>query len=172
MTINNIQLALGASSYGAYNQKLTQTTKQKLEELGIQYNQNITEQEAKKLIAKCELNAQNSKETNKESSFSNKDKDKDELFEQLRSLAQKIGINVSENNDFKSLINIVENTIEEKIKAASNDESELLNLKNLSLELANIQSKSVNSQSLNNSNQALMMSLEMLSQYNKNFLYN
>ena len=49
MGISSINLAMGAS-YGAYNQKLTQATKNMLEQLGIPYNQNITEDEGKRLI--------------------------------------------------------------------------------------------------------------------------
>ena len=49
MSISSINLAYGAS-YGAYNQKLTQATKQQLEELGIAYDKNITEQEGRRLI--------------------------------------------------------------------------------------------------------------------------
>ena len=43
-------------------------------------------------------------------------------------------------------------------------------LNNLSHELANIQAQSNGSSGYDNTNQALMMSLEMLSEYNKNFL--
>jgi hypothetical protein len=46
----------------------------------------------------------------------------------------------------------------------------LKRLKGLSQELAFIQAQSMGSSGYDNTNQALMTSLEMLSEYNKNFL--
>ena len=53
MAISSINISMGAS-YGAYNQKLTQETKAKLQELGINFNPNITEQEGKMLLKKAQ----------------------------------------------------------------------------------------------------------------------
>ena len=50
MTISSINMAMSASSWGAYNQKLSQATKQKLDELHISYNENTTEEQARALI--------------------------------------------------------------------------------------------------------------------------
>ena len=60
--------------------------------------------------------------------------------------------------------------IEEKLAVSSNDINALKELKGLSQELAFIQAQSVGSSGYDNTNQALMTSLEMLSEYNKNFL--
>ncbi len=168
MAISNVNMLANASSFGAYNQKLTQTTKQKLEELGIQYNSNITEKEAQKLISKYEASA--SQKSSKEDLFSSNGENKNELFERLKNLAQKLGITTKEGDSFQELVKEVEGVLERKIKSSSNDISELNYLSSLSQELANIQSQSNGSSSYDASNQALMMSLEMLSQYNKNFL--
>lgn len=172
MAISNVQMLSNASSFGAYSQKLTQSTKQKLEELGITYDSNITEQEARKLISKYEaLKSQNSKEQ-EENMFSSNSQNKDENLEQLKNLASKLGIATEENPDFNKLVQQVESVLEEKIKASNNDVGQLQYLKGLSQDLANIQAQSDGtSSSYNSSNQALMMSLEMLSWYNKNMLY-
>lgn len=173
MAISNVQMLSNASSFGAYNQKLTQTTKQKLEELGISYNSNITEQEAQKLISKYETaNAQKSEQSGQQGLFSSQDQNKDENLEQLKKLAAQLGIATEEKPDFNKLIKQVEAALQEKIQASGNDINQLQYLKGLSQDLANIQSqKDGSSSSYNSSNQALMMSLEMLSQYNKNLLH-
>ena len=61
--------------------------------------------------------------------------------------------------------------LKEKIEANQNNIEALKELKGLSQELASIQAESSGSLGLNNSNQTLMQSLEMLSEYNKNFLH-
>ncbi len=171
--INNINLAMGASSFGAYNQKLTNATKAKLEELGIVYNKNITEAQAQQMIRKFEL----AKEQENQS-LSNKDQNqssqaKDDNKEKLISLAKKIGISVDEKASFQEISNMVEAGLEEKIQASSNNKNELLELKSLSRELASIQAQAQGANTMQDgTNQALMMSLEMLSLYNKNFLQN
>ena len=167
MTISSINLAMGASSYGAYNQKLTSATKAELEKLGITYNPNITEAEGKKLIQqKKTQDTQNNSEHNL-----GQNTNKDSLFEKAKELAEKIGIKVDEKENFTSLLAKIESTLEEKIQASSNNEEMLEKLRGLSQELANIQAQSNGSVGYNSTNQALMASLEMLSQYNKNFLH-
>ncbi len=167
MTISSINLAMGASSYGAYNQKLTSATKAELEKLGITYNPNITEAEGKKLIQqKKTQDTQNNSEHNL-----GQNTNKDSLFEKAKELAEKIGIKVDEKENFTSLLAKIESTLEEKIQASSNNEEMLEKLRGLSQELANIQAQSNGSVGYDSTNQALMASLEMLSQYNKNFLH-
>ncbi len=167
MTISSINLAMSASSYGAYNQKLTNSTKAELEKLGIQYNPNITEAEGKKLLAQAKT--QNAKNNSENSMTQNNQKDS--LFEKAKKLAQELGINVDEKQNFESLLSIIENTLEQKIQLNSNNEEMLKKLEGLSRELANIQAQSNGSSGYDSTNQALMTSLEMLSQYNKTFLY-
>lgn len=158
---------MGASSYGAYNQKLTSATKAELEKLGITYNPNITEAEGKKLIQqKKTQDTQNNSEHNL-----GQNTNKDSLFEKAKELAEKIGIKVDEKENFTSLLAKIESTLEEKIQASSNNEEMLEKLRGLSQELANIQAQSNGSVGYDSTNQALMASLEMLSQYNKNFLH-
>ena len=167
MTISSINLAMGASSYGAYNQKLTSATKAELEKLGITYNPNITEAEGKKLIQqKKAQDTQNNSEHNL-----GQNTNKDSLFEKAKELAEKIGIKVDKKENFTSLLAKIESTLEEKIQASSNNEEMLEKLRGLSQELANIQAQSNGSVGYDSTNQALMASLEMLSQYNKNFLH-
>ncbi len=160
MNINSVNIALGAS-YGAYSQKLTQQTKEKLESLNIPYEKNITEDEGKKLIKMH--NAQ--KEENQSQTKGGND-----LFKRAQKLAEKLGIQTSEGENFAQLLKIIETVLEQKISSASNNEKELLLLKGLSQELASIQAQSNGSSGYNNTNQALLMSLEILGQYNKNYL--
>ena len=166
MGISSINIAMG-TSYGAYNQKLSESTKQKLEELGIQYNSNITETQAQKLIStfQAQKNAQNEKKNT--SSNNNQQND---LFERAKKLAQKIGINVSEKENFESLIQKIETNLEQKISTNKNNMTALKELQSLSSELSLIQAQGSGSMGYNNQNQALMDSLEALSLYNKNYL--
>ena len=161
MTISSINISMGAS-YGAYNQKLTQATKNKLEELGITYNPGITEAAAQKLIKSVETknNSNTQQEKNKES----------DLFKKAKNLAEKLGISTEEGESFESLIKKIECTLEERLKLNKNDLSAIKKLQALSEELANIQAESTGSSGYDNTNSALMTSLELLSEYNKNFL--
>lgn len=166
MGISSINLAMGAS-YGAYNQKLTQATKNMLEQLGIPYNQNITEDEGKRLIKAHE--AQKRENAQQDSMFQNQSNSND-LFEKAKKLAQKVGVSFPEDVEFKQLLALIETKLEEKIAASSNNMTALKELKSLSQDLAFIQAQSNGSSGYDNTNQALMASLEMLSQYNKNYL--
>lgn len=166
MGISSINLAYGAS-YGAYNQKLTQATKQQLEELGIAYDKNITEQEGRRLIKAHE--AQKHQQENQSGMFQNPQNSSD-LFEKAKKLAQKVGVSFPEDIEFKQLLGLIETKLEEKIAASSNNVAALKELKSLSQDLAFIQAQSNGSSGYDNTNQALMASLEMLSEYNKNYL--
>ena len=166
MGIRSINLAYGAS-YGAYNQRLTQATRQKLEALGIPYNQSISEEEGKKLIKSFE--AQKQENANQKGMFQNQTSSND-LFEKAKKLAEKLGIQVQEGVNFQQLLTVIQAKIEEKLAISSNNISALKELKGLSQELAFIQAQSNGSSGYDNTNQALMTSLEMLSEYNKNFL--
>ena len=167
MSIKSINIAMGAS-YGAYSQKLTQATKQELDKLGIPYNQAITEAEGKKLLASYK--AQKNETPTKHGTLNNKNKGDNSLFERAKRLATKLGIQVQENIDFEQLISLIQTRLEEEISANQNNISELNYLKALSMELADIQAQSIGSMDYNNSNQTLLKSLEMLSEYNKNFI--
>lgn len=166
MGISSISYAMGAS-YGAYSQKLTQDTKQKLEELGIPFNSNISEQEGKKLIKAYE--ASKNENANQNSLFQNQTNSND-LFKKAKKLAEKLGIAVPEGANFQQVLTSIEVKLEEKLQSAQGNVSQLKELKNLSQELAYIQAQSNGSAGYDATNQALMTSLEMLSEYNKNFL--
>ena len=167
MGISNVNMALGAS-YGAYSQKLTQATRNQLVELGIPFSENITEEQAKKLINSWK--ATNDKNAKQESTFAGSNSSSD-LFEKAKKIAQKLGIKVDEKMSFQSLLAIIENTLTQKIESSSNNIELLNKFKGLSQELASIQAQSNGSSGYDATNQALMASLEMLSSYNKNFLY-
>ena len=166
MGIHSINLAYGAS-YGAYNQKLTQQTKEKLEALGISYAQNISEKDAQKLIKSFE--AQKQQETNQSGIFQNPSSS-NSLLDRARKLAEKLGIQIPQEATLQQILILIQAKIEEKLAASSNDINALKELKNFSQELAFIQAQSNGSSGYDNTNQALMTSLEMLSEYNKNFL--
>lgn len=162
MTISSINISMGAS-YGAYNQKLTQETKNKLEELGIAYSSNITEAQARKLIKNFETqnNSNTKQDKNKES----------DLFKKAKNLAEKVGIPVEEGENFEQLLKKIESTITQRLELNKNDVAALKKLQVLSQELANIQAESTGSSGYDNTNEALMTSLELLGEYNKNFLH-
>lgn len=167
MGISTVNMALGAS-YGAYNQKLTQATKQELESLGVQYNPNITEEEGKKLVKAFKL--QNDKKSNNETLEQNAQNSKSDLFEKAKKLAEKLGIQVPQDAQFQQLLNAIQMKLEQRLAISTNDINAIKELKALSQELAFIQAQSNGSSGYDNTNQALMKSLEMLSEYNKNFL--
>ncbi len=153
------------NSYGAYNQKLTQETREKLIELSIPFNANTTESEAKRLIA-----AQETKNAKQEDSLFSKNEQKSDLFEKAKTLAQKLGIEVKEGTNFNTLLISIEGKLEQLLKANENNINALKELKSLSAELANLQAQSNGSSGYDNTNQALMTSLEMMAEYNKNYL--
>ena len=166
MGISSINLAYGAS-YGAYSQRLTQATRQKLESLGIPCNGNLSEDEGKKLIKAYE--AQKRENANQQGMFQNPSNSND-LFEKAKKLAEKLGIQVPQDINFQQLLMVIQTKIEERLALSSNDINALKELKGLSQELAFIQAQGSGSSGYDNTNQALMTSLEMLSEYNKNFL--
>ena len=167
MVISSINLAMGASSYGAYNQKLTSATKAELDKLGIVYDANMTEAEGKSLVQKAK--AEKSQNENNNSKFSNNQQTND-LFEKAKALAQKLGIEVEEGMQFTQLLAIIEATLESKIEASRGNMDVLTKLSSLSQDLAFIQAMSTGSTGFDSTNKALEMSLEMLSLYNQNFL--
>ena len=166
MGISTINLALGAS-YGAYSKKLTQATKNQLEALGIPYDRNITEEEGKRLIKAHEAQ----KQENSNNNLFQNNQGTNDLFEKAKKLAEKLGIQVEENANFQHLLMIIQQKIEEKLQTNSNNIEAIKELKGLSQELAFIQAQSNGSSGYDNTNQALMTSLEMLSQYNKNLIH-
>ena len=165
MGISNVNMALGAS-YGAYSQKLTQATRNKLVELGIPFSENITEEQAKKLIRSFEVS--NEKNSNQQQDLNNNQQSSD-LFERAKRLAKELGIKVDENIPFKKLLVIIESVLSQKIDSAQNNLPLLEKLQELSRELSSIQAQSNGSSGYDATNEALMKSLEMLSEYNKNF---
>ena len=167
MTIKGINIAMGAS-YGAYSQKLTQATKQELVDLGIPFDANITEKEGKALIAAH--NAQNKKNAQQENFTQSNQNNQSELLEKAKKLAQKVGVAFPEEIEVKQLLALIQEKLEEKITASENNPNELKNLKNLSYELSSIQAQCSGSMGYDNTNQALLKSLELLGQYNKNQL--
>ncbi len=171
MTISSVNYNIN-TSYGAYVQRLSAATKQKLTELCIPFSDNTTEQEGRALIEKALKEKQiKNEEKNKQlqNNFSNKN-DKDSLFEKAAKLAKQIGVEVPKNCTLDKLLPLIEVKLEEKIDANKNNVTLLKQLKAFSMELANIQAQSNGSSGYDNTNQALMRSLEVLSEYNKNFL--
>ena len=161
MSIKSINYNINAS-WGAYNQKLTSATKKQLEEAGIPYNSSTTEQEAKRLLTSAKSNNEQSSLLNNGSSNS--------LVDRAIELAKKLGVNVDDSMSLVQILSLIEQKLEQKIAVSQNDIDEIKKLKEFSLELASLQGQANGSSGYDNTNQALMMSLEMLSQYNKNFL--
>lgn len=165
MTISSINLAMGASSIGAYTQKLTNQTRQMLDELGIAYDANTSESQGKKLIE-----AYNASKKQDNSNNFNQSSSSNDIYKRAQKLAQQLGITVEEGEEFKVILSKIESVLEQRIQTYQNDPIMLKKLNSLSQELANIEAESNSSSGYDNTNQALMMSLEMLSEYNKNFL--
>ena len=74
--------------------------------------------------------------------------------------------------DFRALLATIEAKLEELINANQDNIGMLQKLKGYSQELANIQAESNGSSGYNDTNQALMKSLEILAYYNKNYFNN
>ena len=85
-------------------------------------------------------------------------------------LAQELGIQVNENVNFSQLLSQIETELKNRLNISKDNIDELKKLKGLSQELAFVQAQSKGSSGYDNTNQALMASLEMLGEYNKNFL--
>ena len=167
MAISNINLAMSASSYGAYQQKLTSATKAELDKLGIPYNPDITEQEGKALLANFKSQKANNEKS--QNNFSNKHNQNNDLLERAKKLAEKLGIKVEEGINFQTLLSQISQALEMKINTNQDNVDLLKQLRGYSEELASIQAQSMGA-GYDTTNKALEMSLEMLSLYNKNFL--
>jgi len=167
MSIRSINYNIN-SSVGAYSQKLTPATKNKLDELGISYNANTTEAEGKALIQSA-IKRNNQKE-DKSELFQNNSTKSNSLLDRAISLARQLGITDTEGVELKQLLVLIEQKLEQKIAVNSNNLDEIKKLREFSSELASIQAQSNGSSGYDSTNQALMMSLEVLSQYNKNFI--
>ena len=171
MAINNVNLAMSASSYGAYSQRLTEATAAELRRLGISFDPNNTsESQGKALIAQYKAVHSDNKNTGDNFTKNHASKTND-LFERAKKLAEKLGIAVDEKIDFKTLLSIIGQTIEAKLTISQNNISLLKELKSYSEELASIQAESIGA-SYDTTNKALERSLEMLSLYNKSYLNN
>ena len=169
MAISNINLTMNASSYGAYEQRLTSATKAELDRLGIPYDPNsTTESMGKRLIAEFKSKKANNEQAQNSFTKNNKNQTSD-LYEKALKLAQKLGIEPDEGLEFKSLLTLIEQKLEAKVSAAQNNEALLKQLEGYSQELASIQAQSAGA-NYDTTNKALQMSLEMLSLYNKNYL--
>ena len=168
MAVNSINLAMSATSYGAYNQKLTKQTQEELTRLGIVYDPNISERQGRLLIQKAKTQEAQKENQNNNSGNQNKN----DLFEKAKELASQLGIKVDENIDFNSLLSAIEQAIELKVEQSQNNPEMLKKLKTLGEELAFIQAQSTGSMGFNSSNHALEKSLEMLSLYNQNYYLN
>ena len=168
MSVNSVSIGMNGTQWGAYKQKLSEATKIKLAELNIPYNDNMTEAQARSLINE----ALQKQEQNKNNNFNsqNNQTPKDPLFEQAKKLASKLGLSVKEDANFLDLLAEIEDALETKIKDNKNNVDMLYELKAYSSELAQLQQMaSQGPVSINQTNEALMMSLEMLSQYNQSF---
>lgn len=168
MTINSINFLM-AGSYGAYSQKLTAGTKAQLDQLGLVYDENTTESEGKKMVQQAQIQKNQLTNNNKDNNLPQfaDNNSQNPLFERAKKLAQELGITIEANIDFKELLAKIEKALEREIKSADGDKSKLIQLQNLSSELASIQAESNGSSGYDNTNKALMMSLEMLGEYNK-----
>lgn len=161
MGISSINIAM-AGSYGAYNQKLTEATRKQLEALGMPIDRNMTESEGRKILRQLEAKKE----------FNNNDNNASDMFKKARDLAQKLGIPIDEKISFEELIQKIEATLELKIENNKTNKTLLEELKGYSQELATLQAQSKGASGYDNTNQALMKSLELLGQYNKNFIKN
>ena len=111
MTIGSINLAMSASSWGAYAQKLTNETRQKLLELNIPFDEGITENQAKALIAK-ELQKPNKANNSKDEKSP---KNSSSLLEQALQLAKKLNIEVDKEKPLEELLSEIEEKLSSKI---------------------------------------------------------
>ena len=174
MSINSVNYNIG-NSYGAYIQRLTEATKRKLIELGIPFNEKTTEAQAQSMIQdaiskKTSGNVQSDIKNSNNGSDNTLEKRKNDTFERAKKLALQLGINVDDKADIKQILALIESILEAKINANKGNISVLKELKEFSNELSMIQAEANGSSGYDNKNHALMMSLEMLSEYNKNFL--
>ena len=166
MSINSIKMAMSASSYGAYSQKLTDATRSRLMELGIAFDSNISEQEGRALIQRFEAQ----KAQNQPKQQTGQNKSKDDLFQKALELAQKLGLDVDESTNFNKMLIMIENELTQRAQACKNNPDELMKLRSLGEELAMIQAQSTGSMGFDATNKALEKSLDMLSLYNQQFL--
>ncbi len=164
MDINSLSGAF-YGSFGAYNQKLTQKTKEKLDKLGIIYDAKISEAQGKSLLKAHQQG--NLKENVFDFNQNSKNSYGDELFKRALELAKKLGVEANENNDIKSVLSLIEQELKKRAQERNLDIDSIKELKRFSdeFELLNIQANGANTMNFN-----LMDSLDIMGKYNKNFL--
>lgn len=98
-------LIIGGYSNISKGKSLSEETLKKLEKYGIDVTSVSSEAEAKKLIEKAEK-----EEAEKQSSKDNAQQES--LYDRVKSLARKLGLNVSQNEDFEKIFNKMSAKIE------------------------------------------------------------
>jgi len=97
---------LGGYSISSKGNSLSEETLRKLEALGIDVASVKSETEAKKLIQQAEEEQEQQNSTGDTSK-------QETLFEKVKSLARKVGLNVSENEDFENVFSKISSKIED-----------------------------------------------------------
>ncbi len=102
--------ALGSSnnSSSSKTSNLSEETIRKLEALGIDVDSVSSETEAKKLIAEEEAKKSSSVEGEENNTMS----EEETLFNEIKNLAQKLGITVSENDNIEDIFSKIESKLE------------------------------------------------------------
>lgn len=144
----------------------------KMRELGIDPNLASDASQARELIAEAENSKKNNSNLNINTSNSNEklsqNPNKDDTYQKVKMLANKLGVNVPEGEPIENLVNTLEKVIQNLIELAykKNDLGMMEFLKNCQLELEQI--KTIISNAPNeNGDKKLSNYMDLLAEQNK-----
>lgn len=148
-----------ANETTAQKSKLSNSTKSKLAELGIQETDGMTESEAQAKIAQAQQQqiAQNQSENEDNSS-------EEEIRSEAKSLASAVGISVSSDDDVSEILNKIGNELEEMLENAEGNPSVLSQLSSYLSQLTSLDSQYDNIQTSQNN---MYKAMNMVSTNNK-----
>jgi len=167
-SINSISGAGAASSIASGSsssaQKLTDDTKKKLEELGVDTTGITTEAQGQIAL----LQAQQAQGGEKAHSGGGGKEAMENIKSQATALAAKVGVQVSSDEKISDIMAAIGPAIDAKVSAAGNDQTKIAEVQELQSEYDSISSSLSNMQAQHQAKQAqLTGSLEGLANYNK-----
>lgn len=160
MSINSIS-SLSSSCTTSTQSTLSESTKRKLQALGIDPTSVTSETQAQTLISAAQQRQQVQK-TNNDDTSKNTCSSETELISRAKSLASKMGISVSSNSTLEEMLTSISSKISSLSSQTNGDHNKIQELKQFQSELSSIQSEySTVSQNENSMYTAMNMTANM-----------
>lgn len=141
MSITSVSsLTSSYASSDLQSSKISESTKRKLQALGIDYTSVTSETQAQTLISAAQMKQQVQK-TNNQDSSKNTCSSESELISRAKSLASQMGVSVSSNESLTEILSSLSAKISSMSSQAAGDSSKIRDLQRFQSELSSIQSQ-------------------------------